>query len=1012
MRMPFSIAAIILVLLTAVIGLVFTREIRRAFSRFRSREHKAGKELIYRHFPKHKKPLGGGMAIFAALTVGLGLTALLNAVHLSPVEVPATAWACLLCGLAYGVIGFVDDWRKVNAAHGLNEWVKLALQAILALLFTFSLFACSLREVAQYGPTAVFLPFVGWLQLGYLFLPFGMLVIIGASNAVNLTDGLDGLAGSSMAISFAGYILLGGLLQHESIPVILPLLALASLAGFLFYNRPPAKIIMGDTGALGLGAVLGMLALVSHTEWLLLLFAAPFVIDTVSVIIQVAVIKFFRGPVKLLRHQTTEIFRPFLCTPLHHHFQWLTWGPWPILGLFNGVALFSVVLALLALPAADVHEGVMAYGWFWFFGMLLQVAFLVFAALQKVVRANYFFGLERPEGSDERMLALYKGLPIEVFKSRWYNVEEITQINEGMMDAIAAEGILWRNISEIEARVTLGKIYAEYKYFDEAAEEWEEIPPRNLLIRENLVVQLGKIYYGRDELLRAIKLWEQLPSSRLARVPGLPETIQSAKVRMGHLAGRIYHQANEHAVALQRRMHDQPAPSSAETSLIIAELENALRYTQELRDLLGYEQHKAEAAGELEDAEDNPDLYRRMDAMLATRRDDLHQHLLWAQSLEEPAAEEDTPTPLQELSRSLFMTPAEISRALELNVPLQVTAFARVQKSSRNTIYRIALDSKDARLPAEMIAKCYDDAQVSFFSACYRRERGVLQILQEADAPVPHLLGGHLGSRIAVLFLEDLGANDMISVLREIPPDNRSARLNLLRRGLESLVMLRVQAHAVMPRLEREIAKIVKEVLTPEYFTNTTTIALGRILALQRRHLAKNERGKLEVALHPLITRLLEEPKTFIHFEYTPRNLQLCGDRIIAMDFEQATLGPAAFDLATLFYGPEADLTYAEIEQLLAFYHELLPAAAPATFKVGIESLETAAIMKLLFYAGSAANFYRKFEEDERLLALKWYLQNAERLIMRYRPYHELAEVLHRCWDGQMQLALSGQSEL
>ncbi len=98
---------------------------------------------------------------------------------------------------------------------------------------------------------------------------------------------------------------------------------------------------MGDTGALGLGALLGMLALVSHTEWLLLLFAAPFVIDTVSVMIQVAVIKFFRGPVKLLRHQTTEIFRPFLCTPLHHHFQWLTWGPWPILALFNGVGLFS-----------------------------------------------------------------------------------------------------------------------------------------------------------------------------------------------------------------------------------------------------------------------------------------------------------------------------------------------------------------------------------------------------------------------------------------------------------------------------------------------------------------------------------------------------------------------------------------------------------------------------------------------------------------------------------------------
>ncbi len=115
------------------------------------------------------------------------------------------------------------------------------------------------------------------------------------------------------------------------------------------------------------------------------------------------------------------------------------------------------------------------------------------------------------------------------------------------------------------------------------------------------------------------------------------------------------------------------------------------------------------------------------------------------------------------------MTPAEISRALELHVPLQVKEFARVQKSSRNTLYRIALESKDHALPARMMAKCYEETQVNFFSACYRRERGVLQILQEADAPVPHLYGGHLGSRMAVLFLEDLGAQDVASVLRDHP---------------------------------------------------------------------------------------------------------------------------------------------------------------------------------------------------------------------------------------------------
>jgi len=1002
--MAFSIVEIVLMLITAIIGLVFTREIRRAFARFRSREQKAGKELIYRHFPKHKKPLGGGVAIFAALAAGMVLTTLLHLFRLSPIDVPASAWLCLICGLSFAGIGLIDDWRKVNAARGLKEWVKLTMQAVLALVFTFALFVFALRDVPSYGPNAVFIPFLGWKQLGYLFLPFGMFVIIGATNAVNLTDGLDGLAGSTMAFSFVGYALLGGLLQIDAFPIILPLLAIGSLLGFLFYNRPPAKIIMGDTGALGLGAMLGLLALVSHTEWLLLLFAAPFVIDTVSVMIQMSVIKFFRGPVKLLRHQTTEIFRPFLCTPLHHHFQWLTWGPWPILAMFNGVGLLSVVLALLALPGAESKGGIVAYSWFWLFGIALQAAFLAFAALQKMVRANYFFGLERPEDGNERMLALYKGLPLEVFHSRWYTLEEITRINEGMVDAIAAEGVLWRNISEIEARATLGKIYAEYKMFDDAATEWEEIPLRNLLIRENLVVQLGKIYYGREELLRAIKLWEQLPPARLARVPGLPETIQSAKVRMGHLAGRIYHQAREHALQLKRRVDaGGMAPTTMEVHALMTELESALRYTQDLRDLLTYEQQKAEAAGELDNAEDNPGLYRRMDAMLTKRRDDLHQFLFWVQALSEPTADEES-TPLQELSHTLYMTPAEISRALELSGLLPVSHFARVQKSSRNTLYRMMLDGKETRLPARMLAKCYEESQVNFFSACYRRERGVMQILQEADAPVPRIYGGHLGSRMAVLFMEDLGSADLDSTLREMPADNRAGRLDLLQRGVEALVMLRIQAHSVMPRLEREITKIVKEVLTPEYFTNTTAIALGRILTLQRRHLTNSERGKLEVALHPLIAQLLEQPKTFIHFEYTPGNLLLHNDRVIAVDFEQSTMGPAAFDLATLLYGPEADLSDAQVEQLLEFYHELLPAAVPDTLKVSMEALETAAIMKLLFYAGSAANFYRKFEEGDRLIAMEWYLQSAERLIQHYRAYSELGEVLRRCWDGQRHL--------
>ena len=980
---------LLLSLLTVFISLVLTQAMRRTFSHFRSREQKKGKELIYRHFPRHKKPLGGGMAIFAALIVSLAIAPLFG------LAVSPAAWICLLAGVLFAGIGMIDDWRKVMAARGLSEWAKLLLQTLCAAIIVIAIFSAQAR--VPLAPN-VFLPFSGWLPLNRLFLPFGIFVIVAMGNAANLTDGMDGLAGTSLAITFLGYILLGALLQHDGIPLLVPLLAVACLLGFLYYNRPTAKIIMGDTGALGLGAIMGTLALVSGTEWLLLLFAAAFVINTVSVAIQVLVIKFFRGPVKLLRHQTTEIFRPFLCTPLHHHFQWLTWGPWPILGLYSGVGLLSGVLAMLAVPAKDGAPGA---AWFWLGGLVLQAGVLIYAAMQKTVRANYFLGLERPDGRDERMLALYKGLPMDILGMRCYAVEEIAEISEGMVNAIAAESILWRNISEIEARATLGKIYAEYKLFDHAAEEWEEIPLRNLLIRENVVVQLGKIYFGRDELLRAVKLWEQLPPARLARVPGLPETIQSAKVRVGHLAGRLYHQAREHTNALLRQAERLGTPSAPELTALIAEIEVALRYTQDLRDLLTYEQQRAEGAGELGADGTGGDLYRRMDATLATRRDELHHALEWAQAqLAEPIAEEEIDAPLRELARTLNLTPAEISHALGSNGPLAVREFTRLQKPSRNTLYLVRLEDTDAPRPPAMVAKCYAESQVAFFSACYRRERGVLQILQEVGAPVPRVFGGHLGTHQAVLFMEDMGPQDLSGALLSTTPDDRGGRMALLRRGIEALVMLRIHAVPVLPQLEREIAKIVKEVLTPEYYANSTTIALERMLVLERRRLSSAERTRLEASLRPLIGVLLDEPKTFIHFEYTPGNLQLCDGRVAAVDFEQATLGPAAFDLATFLYAPEADLTEQEVAELLAFYHELLPAAAPASLTVSREALEAAAVIKLLFYAGSAANFYRKFEEGYRLRLMEWYLRTADRLLCRTPAYHDLANALRHCWEN------------
>lgn len=995
---------LLLAVATLVASFFLTRAARRVFANFRSRENKVGKELVYRGTPRKQRPLGGGVSIFAALLLA-ALAATLF-VYLTASAHPDTAtrawrtitllWVWLAGGILYAAIGFIDDWRKVNAAKGLSERNKIILQTIAAVIIT--TLVLLVREIPGEHATAVFLPFIDWTPLGVLFWPFGILVIVGAANAVNLTDGVDGLAGSCLTFAFAGNLLLALLLQHETTPGLVPLLAIAALLGFLALNLPKARIIMGDTGALGLGAALGTLALLAGTEWLLLLLGATFVLTTISVMLQIAVIRIFRGPLKLLRHQTTELFRPFLCTPLHHHFQWLGWSAWLILALYTGVSLLSLVLALLAFPAVDGARGA---AWFWLLGFLVQAAFLVFAAVQKSVQANFFLGLERAAGVPERLLVLYKGLPVEVFGRPWYFAMEYTKLTERNVHDIAAESILWRNISEIEARAALGKIYHAHREFDDAAAQWEQIPPRNLLIRENLVMQLGDIYLKREDLLRAIKLLEQLPPAKLATMPGLPETIQTAKTRIVNMAGKLYHQARAHASALRQSVErGGHPPAGEELTLLNKELDAALRYTQDLRDLLANEQRDAENRG-APDGQDSGDLYRRMDATLAARREELHAMTVWVKALAVPDGDAAPRTPLEELAATLSMTPLEISRTLEVSEPLPVTDFTRISKASRNTLYRIELAGARGPLPAALVAKCYGEEQVTFFSACYRRERGVVQILSEAGAPVPRILGGYLGAHRAVLFMDDLGVQDLAGALAALPADDRAGRLALLRHGLAALVTLYSRALPVLPRLEREIRKIVKEVLTREYFVNTTAIALNRILALKRRQLSTAERARIDGAIWPMVTVALEAPRSFIHFEFVPGNLQLLDGHVQAVDFEQSTLGPAAFDVASLLFAPEADLSESEVTGLLDSYHELLPPNAPPTLAVAPRTLHAAAILKLVFYAGSAANFYRKFEETARLDAMEWYLRAAERLLADFPDAGALTTLLENCWPAE-----------
>jgi phospho-N-acetylmuramoyl-pentapeptide-transferase len=242
----------------------------------------------------------------------------------------------LLATLAFGVIGFADDFIKVVKKRnlGLTAKQKLLLQCIA----TLGLFG-GLWVLWQGNPEAfqIRIPFTdaAW-TLGAFYVLFLLLVLLGTTNAVNLTDGLDGLLSGTAAIVFTAYAFYA--LWHTEYDVALFCAAMVgALLGFLVFNRHPARIFMGDTGSLAIGGALAMVAVLTHTELGLVLFGLVFVIETLSVIIQVFAFQTFGR-------------RVFRMSPLHHHFELSGWSEWEVVigfWLFTFLTAFGS-LALLS----------------------------------------------------------------------------------------------------------------------------------------------------------------------------------------------------------------------------------------------------------------------------------------------------------------------------------------------------------------------------------------------------------------------------------------------------------------------------------------------------------------------------------------------------------------------------------------------------------------------------------------------------------------------------------------
>jgi phospho-N-acetylmuramoyl-pentapeptide-transferase len=261
----------------------------------------------------------------------------------------------LLVTLIFGGLGFMDDYAKVTkqSTAGVSGRMRLAVEAAVALAAVFLMirFGQPSSEGASLS-TSVAFPFLkhALLNLGWFYLAFGAFIIVGASNAVNFTDGLDGLATVPVMIAaatFGGVAYLAGnfrfadYLQIDFVPgagelAIVCAAIVGSGLGFLWYNTPPARIFMGDSGALSLGGAIGAIAVATKHEIVLAIVGGLFVVETVSVIIQVFWFK-----------RTGR--RVFLMAPIHHHFEKLGWSEPTIVIRFWIVAVMLAMVGLATL---------------------------------------------------------------------------------------------------------------------------------------------------------------------------------------------------------------------------------------------------------------------------------------------------------------------------------------------------------------------------------------------------------------------------------------------------------------------------------------------------------------------------------------------------------------------------------------------------------------------------------------------------------------------------------------
>ncbi len=308
-------------LVSFLLSIFFTKKIIEISNKKKASQIE--REYLENHIAKKGTPTMGGIGFVLASVISFFLFNFNSSLSYSVLAV-------LLSYIGFFLIGFVDDYLKIKIKSyaGLSAKIRILLEIVLCM------YVVLLLKEGGFTLDRLYLPLLNnFVETAYLFLPFFLIVLIGSANAINLSDGLDGLASGLSMIALTPFLLIS--LESGNYQLTLLLVSIVgALIGFLFFNFHPAKIFMGDCGSLALGGVLGASSIVLDSEIILGVAGFVFVLEALSVIIQVSYYK--------MTHK-----RIFLMAPLHHHFEKKGWQEWKVVMMFYLVGCFASMLAII-----------------------------------------------------------------------------------------------------------------------------------------------------------------------------------------------------------------------------------------------------------------------------------------------------------------------------------------------------------------------------------------------------------------------------------------------------------------------------------------------------------------------------------------------------------------------------------------------------------------------------------------------------------------------------------------